>query len=269
MTDRDHDLIIDLVENLLSPAEAKAALERVMADPELRTTYEQQKAARTALADAPAVAMTSTERSQLRQSLMSQLNVEAAPARVETKKRRSWWLPVAGLASAAAAVTAIVVLPGTLGSSSDQGVDTVALTEITVATGFTQSEALPPASGGSESSDSGSEQLYDASSAPQVEGKDLPELLQATVGAASIEELNEDLAEFGLRRGFPVDTDAVDACLNKIKDKLPPETTGAFILGVDPAGASTVVHVGLEFSDGIQAAVSIDLSDCSIVVFDS
>lgn len=269
MTDRDHDLIIDLVENLLSPAEAKAALERVTADPDLRMSYEQQLAAKAALVEATPVAMTSSERSQLRDSLTSQLNIEAAPARVEAKKRRSWWLPAAGLASAAAVVTAIVVLPGTLGSGSDDGADTAALTEITVATGFTQSEALPPASGGAESGDSSSEQLYDAGSAPEVDGKDLPELLEATVGAASIEEINEDLAKLGLRRGYPVDTEAVDACLNKIKGKLPPETTGAFILGVDTAGASTIVHVGLEFSDGIQAAVSINLSDCSIVVFDN
>jgi hypothetical protein len=29
-----------------------------------------------------------------------------------------------------------------------------------------------------------------------------------------------------------------------------------------------IVHLGLTFADGIQAGVSIDLSDCSVVTFD-
>lgn len=268
MTDRDIALIIDLVEDRLSQADAEAALARVTTEPELGAEYRRQLELKRHLGASPAAAMTATERSTLRESLTAQLNIGTAAAVPEKKKRMAWWQPVVGLATAAAAVTAIVVLPGTLGGSDDA--DTAAMTEITVATTVAAS-AVPEAGGEQDSisSDGGSEAGDEGVvAAPEIQARELPNILEFTAGSTSMKEITEELSGLGLLRTTPVDTGEVEVCLEELADELPPETTGAFILGVDSSGTSTVVHVGLEFSDGIQAAVSIDMSDCSVVVFD-
>lgn len=273
MNDRDRDLIIDLVENRLGQPDAQAALLRVKADPELAAEYDQQVALKSALASEPLVAMTSEEQASLRQNLVAQLHLDEAPvvAPIRTQKR-VWWIPALGLGAAALAVTAFVVLPGTFGSTDQAAFDTAALTEITVATttmAAAAADANPPQDGTSNfqgESDAGA--MESPVAVPEVAGEAVPDLLTATAGDKTPEEVDEAVAPLGLRSGPVVDSDAVDVCLEQLRDKLPPETTGAIILGADTSGPSTIVHVGLTFADGIQAGVSIDLADCSIAVYD-
>jgi hypothetical protein len=269
MTDRDRDLIIDLVDDRLSQAEAEAAMTRIKGDPELDAEYQRQVAVRTMLDSEPAAYMTSSERSALRESLTSQLNLDEVPAiaPIRTTKKRSWWQPALGLAAAAAAVTAIVVIPGTFGSSSDSGTD-AALTAITVAETFASAELAP---------ENGTDQGGEADAAPpaeepvtvpEVKGADVPDVLNATTGDKTPEEVSQDVAPLGYQRSLTVDKEDIDQCLELLREKLPPETTGAILLGAEPSGTSMIVHLGLTFADGIQAGVSIDLSDCSVVTFD-
>lgn len=270
MTDRDRDLIIDLVENRLSQADAEAALSRVKATPELAAEYDKQMAVKAALVGEAPVSMTADERADLRQSLVTQLNLDEAPAAAPIRTRRPvWWKPALGLAAGAAAVAAIVVLPGTFGSSSDEGADTAAMTEITVVTTVVASEAIPPQDGTANyEGEADASGMKSPVPVPEVDGEDVPELLSVTAGDKTPEEVTEAVAPMGLRSGPIVDSEDIDACLEELREKLPPETTGAIILGADTSGPSIIVHVGLTFSDGIQAGVSIDLADCSIVTFD-
>jgi hypothetical protein len=269
MTDRDRDLIIDLMDDRLSQADAEAALARIKGDPELAAEYERQVTVKTMLASEPVAQMTPTERSTLRESLTSQLSLDEAPAAapIRTTKKRSWWQPALGLAAAAAAVTAIVIIPGTFGSSSDGGSDS-ALTAITVAETFTAAE-LAPENGtdqGNEADASGG--VEEPVSVPEVKGVDIPDVLSATAGDKTPEEVSEDVAPLGYQRSLTVDREDIDRCLELLREKLPPETTGAILLGAESSGTSMIVHLGLTFADGIQAGVSIDLADCSVVTFD-
>jgi anti-sigma factor RsiW len=271
MTDRDLELIVDLLDNRLSQADAEAALSRINSDPELAAEYEQQVAVKAALTDEAVVAMSSEERSTLRESLITQLNLEEAPvaAPIRTTKR-SWWAPVLGLGAAAVVVVAIVVIPGTFGSSSDSAEETVALSQITVAAATPETAEAPTDNGtdtGGEA-DAAADGLTRSVSVPELEGEDVPDVLTATAGAKTPQEVTEDVSTLGYQQSLNVDREQIDACLAELKAKLPPETTGAIVLGAEETDTSLIVHLGLTFADGIQAGVSVDLADCSVVTFD-
>jgi hypothetical protein len=269
MTDRDLELIVDLIDNRLSQADAEAALARISGDPEMAASYEQQLAVKAALESDVVVAMSSAERTSLRESLTTQLHLDEAPATVPIRTtKRSWWVPALGLGTAAAVVAAIVILPGTFGSSSDSAGETAAFSDITVANDFTESAEIPTDNGTDQGDAVDADGFEEPVSVPEVKGADLPDVLSATAGDKTPQEVTEDVATNGYQRTLTVDREDIDACLDELKAKLPPETTGAIVLGAEETDSSLIVHLGLTFSDGIQAGVSIDLSDCSVVMFD-
>jgi hypothetical protein len=127
MNENDRDLILDLIEGRLAGPEAAAAQARIDASPALRAEMATQWAVRDALRSAEPPQMTVDEQTALHAALLEQLHLSPEPAMpVPVAARRSrWWVPVFGLATAAAVVVGFVAL-GPFGDSDDSGSTEVA-----------------------------------------------------------------------------------------------------------------------------------------------
>ncbi|MEN8112841.1 MAG: hypothetical protein ABFS21_00520 [Actinomycetota bacterium] len=146
MNERDHELIVDLIDGRLSPQEERAALARVETDAELRSEYEAQRAMSSLLADAPVPTMTSDERTRLHAALKQELHLEpvVAPVPARSSRWQRWLAPIGSLAAAAAVLAGVFfVLPQ---SSNDSA--TVALDATTVAASAETTAAPDVADGG-------------------------------------------------------------------------------------------------------------------------
>ena len=267
MNDQDLNLIVDLIESQLSDPEAETAVARIMADPELSSAYAEQLAVHASLTDAPAVSMTVAEKDALSTALASQLNLEAAAAVVPiARKRTAWWMPVVGIATAAAAFTAIFIMPG-LSGSDDSGADTTV-----VASAAAQAPEDPAADdGGTEFGVAEEEAL--AARAPvavvDLEGADLVEVLDATAGESSPEVVQDRLSSMGYTESASVDGDTLDECISVVSEQLPPSATGIVPYGVDNSGTTQIAHLGVVFDDGIGEVMSVDLETCAVVSSDN
>jgi hypothetical protein len=268
MNDRDKDLIIDLGEGRLTQAETEAAMSRVANDPEFAAAYRQQMAVRDTLTDQQEPMMSGAERSAMRAKLVEELHLEDKPVRSKPgPAKRPWWQPVLGLTTVAAAVVAIALLPGTLGSSSDEG--GTADVRFNATDG---AESLPPAAGMEQ--DAGDDAVDLFAPGEPVEVVDLPdakveELLEATEGNTTPAEVERNMSALGYSKSQFVDGSVIEDCVNAIRSSLPAGTTSVLVLGADSTGDSTIVHLGLTMNAGIEAVVTIDLSDCSILPHDS
>ena len=132
MNDHDIDLIVDLIESQLSASEAESALSRIMADPELSAAYAEQLSVRSDLEALPMTSMTTAEKDALNTALVGQLQLDATPVAVPiARNRKAWWAPVIGITAAAAAVTAIFIVPGMSGSD-DSSSDTTIVASISI-----------------------------------------------------------------------------------------------------------------------------------------
>ena len=271
MNDQDRDLILAVAAGELGEAETAAAMARISADPELAEELAAQQAAITALGAVPSVAMTGTERSELRSGLIDQLNLDAAPAVAPTpKSARRWWQPVFGLAAAAAVVAAVVILPGSLGG--DDAADEVALTAETTTETLAAFDADGAQEGGAESgesSDSAAAELTTTSAvaAPDADLMGAPdELLAITKGQRSPMEVEESLDDAAVPylAPFPLDrAAAVDRCLEQLADDLP----AGDLLPLDTAAEdeAEVVFVGVVGAGGIDTVLAIDITTCSVL----
>ncbi|MFB3099603.1 MAG: anti-sigma factor [Acidimicrobiia bacterium] len=119
MNDRDRHLIVSLLDGALSPTEQEEVRARLQIDAEMRAAYEEQLAVSTTLRSAPAVSMSADERNELHGALRAGLFLDdtaaVAPVAAPARRWSRWWAPLAGLATAAVIVTAVVVLPGMFG----------------------------------------------------------------------------------------------------------------------------------------------------------
>ena len=119
MNDRDRHLIVSLLDGALSPTEQEEVRARLQIDAEMRAAYEEQLAVSTTLRSAPAVSMSADERNELHGALRVGLFLDdtaaVAPVAAPAPRWSRWWAPLAGLATAAVIVTAVVVLPGMFG----------------------------------------------------------------------------------------------------------------------------------------------------------
>ncbi len=268
MNDRDRDLIVDLLEGRLSQAETAAAMSRVADDPALAAAYHQQMAVRDTLTGQHEPVLSDAERSNLRADLVEQLHLQHQPVRSGVRRsRRRWWQPVLGLTTVAAAVVAIALLPGTFGSSSDDA--GTAEVRFTATDG---AESLPPAAGMEQGAEDDTADMF-APGEP-VEVVDLPdakvdELLEATAGNTTPAEVERNMSALGYSKSLFIDGSVIEDCVNAVRSSLPAGTTSVLVLGADSTGESTIVHLGLTMDDGIEAVVTIDLKDCSILPHDS
>lgn len=280
MNDQDLNLIVDLIESELSNSEAESALARIMADPELSAAYAEQLAVHASLTELPIASMTVAEKDALNTALVLQLQLEAAAAVVPiARKRKAWWMPIAGIATAAAAVTAIFIMPG-LSESDDSGAETTI-----VASAAAEAEAPedPAArdSAAQGSVDQGSaaddgtaefgvaEEESLAAQAPvavvDLDGADLVEVLEATAGEESQEAVQDQLNALGYTKSASVNAEVLADCIDQVSGQLPPNATGIVLFGVDSSGPTQVAHLGIVFDDGIGGAMSVDLETCAVV----
>ena len=269
MNDRDKDLIVDLLEGRLSRADSEAAMSRVADDPEFAAAYRQQMVVRDALAGQHEPMMSDAERSALRTRLVDELNIVDQPVRSRPERPiRRWWQPVLGLTTVAAAVVAIALLPGSLGSSSSDDAGP-ADTSFNTSDG---AESLPPAAGLER--DAGDDTVALFAPGEPVEVVDLPdarveELLEATEGNTTPAEVEQNMTALGYSKSLFIDGSMIENCVDAIRSSLPAGTSSVLVLGADTTGDTTIVHLGLTMDDGIEAVVTIDLDDCSILPHDS
>lgn len=271
MNDQDRDLILAVAAGELGEAEAAAAMARISADPELAEELAAQRAAMDALGAVPPVAMTGTERADLRSGLMDQLNLDASPAVAPApRSARRWWQPVFGLAAAAAVVAAVVILPGTLGG--DDSADEVALTAETTAESPVTFGADGAQEGGAESGESLDSAAADLTTTSAIAAPDADltgasdELLAITKGQRSPREVEESLDDAGVTYIAPFTlerTAAVEGCIEQLADELP---AGDLLpLGTANEGGAEVIFVGVVGDGGIETVIAIDITTCSVL----
>ncbi|GMQ93371.1 MAG: hypothetical protein BMS9Abin12_0848 [Acidimicrobiia bacterium] len=267
MNDQDRDLIAALAVGRLSTAAAEDAAARIEANPELASEYADQVAALEFLRSSAVPQMTHEERSALHINLTEKLGLtgEGKPA-VPLKRRTRWWQPVFGLATAAAVVAAIVILPGTLtGGSSDESFSPAsaeldsqseALTATTIAAAGTRET---PANDGQTLADETEIAVYETGSV------ELSDLLDRAQGASSPDDLDSRLAPLELTKTTILRTGSLTECLIEIEPDLPRGIQRILPLGAEDIDGSTIAYFGLDYGSGVEAGVSVNLSTCEIV----
>lgn len=273
MNDQDLNLIVDLIESQLSNSEAETALARIMADPELSAAYAEQLAVHASLAELPTASMTVAEKDALNTALVSQLRLESATAVVPiAKRRKAWWMPIAGIATAAAAVTAIFIMPGLSGSDDSSAGTTIvasAAAEAPEDPAAQDSAAQGATADDGASQVDGAEEESRALQAPvavvDLDGADLVEVLEATAGEESPEAVQDQLNALGYTKSASVDADVLAECISQVSGQLPPNATDIVLFGVDSSGPTQIAHLGIVFDDGIEGAMSVDLETCVVV----
>lgn len=171
MNDTDLDLLLALADGRLSAADAEAAQTRVAAEPNLAAELEMQRLALDRLHDLPMPSLDNAERERLHASLREQLHLEpiVAPVPVTRQRRRSWWLPVTGLATAAVVLAGALYVVPRVGEQSTAenvaGVATFDSTEEGASTGEGDVSSPSPTTGATGSEDGASPQSADDSTA--------------------------------------------------------------------------------------------------------
>jgi len=275
MNDHDIGLIVDLIESRLSASEAETALARIMADPDLSAAYAEQLSVRTSLDAVPVASMTAEEKLALNDALVTQLRLEDGPVVVPiARERKAWWAPVVGITAAAAAVTAIFVIPGMSGSDHAAS-DTTIVASASAEAPTEQDRAIEPAGAEGDDGTAAAEEFgsvaeeLEAAEAPvsvkELKGADLVDVLDATAGESSPEAVEDRLNALGYTDSASVSSDTLARCISDISTQLPPNTTDVVLFGVDTSGPTHIAHLGLIFDDGIAAAMSVNLDTCAIV----
>lgn len=263
MNDHDRDLILDLTEGTLSAQDAERARAQVASNAELAAAYELQMAAKNELDTLAPVTMATEERSALRATLIDELHLESAVApapAVAPRRGFAWWKPVAGIASVAAVVAAIVVLPGSLGGSDDAG-DTALGTETSVAVDVASEEssdgaASSPGAGAAEEGPAVAE-------VPQFNSLDGADVLDATEDATSPAEIADSVSALGPQSRATIDVASLEACLERLADQLPSGTVAP--VAFEKRDGADLLFLTVTSGDDVGSVVTIDLTACSLV----
>ena len=262
MNEQDRDLIIALAQGHLSTDAAGQANARIEADPELASAYAEQILALDHLNSLDAPQMTIDERSGLHANLIEQLGLVPVPETppAPAKGKATWWAPVVGLATAAAVVAAVVILPG----SSDESFDDVSaganLDTAVTSTAASAAESAPQTATDELGATDAEELTVYATGSVELE-----ELIEEADGAGSPQAVERQLAELNFTSTVDLDTDEVQTCLNELSTDLPDGITEILVLGADVDNESTVVHLGFDFGSGVEDGLSFVLGDCSLV----
>ncbi len=276
MNDTDIEIILALAQDHLSGQAKADALAHIQADPDLTRELSSQIAAIKALRSLEPPQLTDQERTVLRAELTERLHLET-PRLSSTPARRSvaWWRPMIGLASAAALVLAIIVVPGLLNSGRDEAsADFTALAQVSPAgdDGAARSESAPTSAAADslESLDMGAAEsgtaLFDEDSLNvyEITEQDLPGLLDVVMTEQSSRELSDEkLARYGFAKSSPVDLAAISVCLDVLFDSLPDVDLMPLAVTTDERGQT--VHFGVDSGAGVDSLVSVDLGTCSVV----
>ncbi|MFV1969476.1 MAG: hypothetical protein ACC683_00575 [Acidimicrobiia bacterium] len=276
MNDQDRDLIAALAEGRLSGPTADDALARIETDPEMSAEYADQIAALEFLNSGAVPRMTASERETLHVNLTEQLGLvpKTMPVPAPAKRKIPWWQPAFGVATAAAIVAAIVILPGTLTGGSE---DTAALREVsadldssggeeTQTTAAAAQVQEAPAADGQAFAEEQEIAVYEVYETDSVK---LGDLLDQAQGAVTPDDVSSRLAPLQFTKRTILDTESVLECLNELESDLPPGIERFLPLGAEDVDGSTIAHLGFDFGSGVESAMSIDLSTCEIVDSDS
>lgn len=281
MNDADLEIIISLANGDLDGQDRIDALAHVNADPSLASELDTQISMINAVQSLPGAEMTEAERTTLHANLIEQLHLEQAPmVPVPVKRRVAWWQPAVGLASVAAVVFAIVVVPNMLSSTDGDDVaflevsteisaefgasggateptTTAAGADTTVANDAggddATTEEAPSADAGQDGFQDFDLPLYRVPADRQKEFNDL------ATGETSPVDLREKLERSGFLQGAAVDSGLLQACL-EVLEGLPEGVP----LAIGDGDLDTV-FVGVDAGSGIQTILEIDLATCSVV----
>lgn len=258
MNDHDIDIILALAEGRLSGADAAEARARVEADPELAAELDAQIAAIDALAASPTPSLTASERTDLRTNLIAALHLEAEPSPSAVPARAWSWRPVLfGLASAAALVLAVVVLPNVLSSSSSDEAAFAPAADTAVATqdGAADASELPETSIASQGA--GAPPVI--AEVPEVSKQSMSDLVEARSGASPEADALDESAEINAGNVTLVDLGALASCIEELDREL---ADGAGT----PIAATTTDDGQIVYLEGSTGSlVAIDLGTCSFV----
>ncbi len=282
MNDQDRDLIAALAQGQLSKPAAEDAIARIEADPELSSEYADQITALAFLQSATPPVMTPAERSTLHTNLTAQLGLLPAALQAPTasKKKTQWWVPVFGLATAAAVVAAFVIFPGSSQDtvqevSAELGGETESTSQpFAVSPQTTESPQTPAASGDAQDLASVGESAGavappdaedSALSVYETDTVGLDELLNQANGADSPESVQRQLSNMSFKSLVDLNSDEVNVCLNELATDIPDGILEVLVIGADTEDNQTIVHVGFDFGEGIEDGVSFVLETCKLV----
>ena len=263
MNERDIDLILALAENRLPAAEVAAAEARIAGNPELAAELATQRAAIAAIVAAPPVSLTAAERTDLHQTLRTELNLEPAVTAAAAQSAASggwarWLAPLAGgLAVAAVVIGAFVVVPS-MGGSDDAAFESAATTMLEDAAADGEETDATAAAGGAETPTTtvAAAAAPRAMSVPRIGADDLAEVDEALRGGSLLSLSAGDTA---------IAQDEVLACIETL-----PELAGAGADDVVAVDADAVDVVYLRFVAGGQTVTaSVDLATCSLLEISS
>jgi hypothetical protein len=276
MNDTDRDLVMALAQGNLSTIAAGEAAARIEADPELAAEFAEQVMAVQFLQSAVPPMMSEAERSTLRTNLTTQLGllpVATSGAVVPTKKSR-WWAPALGMATAAVVVAAFVIFPG----AQQESFQEVSMQpEDTSTSGSQAAESSPQTTAAATAAAEQSEGIQsDSAAALPLAGGDpvsvydtdsvaLDELLAQADGADSPESIQRQMSGLSFKASVDVDSDEVNACLDKLSTELPDEIHEIFVIGADVEGDRTTIHIGFDSGEGVEGGMSLVLETCELV----
>lgn len=276
MNDTDRDLVMALAQDSLSTTAAEEATARIEADPELAAEFAEQVMAVQFLQSAVPPMMSEAERSTLRTNLTTQLGLApvASPAAVVPRKKSRWWAPAFGMATAVVVIAAFVIFPGAQQESFQEVSMELEDTSASVSQAAESSPQTTAAAGAPTEQSEGIQS--DSATAPPLAGGDpvsvydtdtvaLDELLAQADGADSPESIQRQMSGLSFKTSVDVDSEEVNACLDKLSTELPDEILEIFVIGADVEGDRTTVHVGFDSGQGVEGGLSLVLETCELV----
>lgn len=279
MNDRDRHLIVSMLDGALSPTEQEEVRARLQIDAEMRAAYEEQFAVSTTLRSAPAVSMSADERNELHGALRAGLFLDdtAAVAPVVAPARRwsRWWAPLAGLATAAVIVTAVVVLPGMFGGEEAAELLSAPAPQTTAAATAPSLEADPLAgvaedSAGERQAREPTSTTAAAAAAETAEPDAALYSLAATAepaGELELPVLGDDFDADGVESAAldsttraTIDYDAAAGCFGSADSVI----GEAVLVGTLSVSGDNVVAVITDATTGAETVIIVDLVTCRV-----
>jgi hypothetical protein len=274
MNQQDRDLIVGMIDNSLSPEESEAVRLRLESDAGFSAEYRTQLAVSETLAAAGGPTLSDAERATLRSRLIDQLSLESAPDVPERSPRPGayrFWKPIVVLSAAAAVIAGFVIIPAMSEFSNDSAEFTTTVAAATAApegvdpTTLTDSEPQGVTDPESSELRYDSDEFADVVDVVDAQGADISDLLKAAAGEMSASTVKDSLSRAGYTDSLSIDGERLEICLSEVAAQIPDSTTNILVMGADNSGGTTIAYLGLTMENGIEAAVSVDLSTCRIV----
>ncbi len=278
MNDRDRHLIVSLLDGALSPTELEEVRARLEIDAEMKAAYDEQLAVSTALGSAPAVSMSADERNELHGALRAGLFLDdktaVAPVAAPVRRRSRWWAPLAGLATAAVIVTAVVVLPGMFGGEEAAELFSAPAPQTTAAA-TAPSLAADPLAGVAEDS-AGERQAQEPTSTTAAAAAETAEpdatlyslaATAAPAGELELPVLGDDFDADGVESAAldstsraTIDYDAAAGCFGSAGSVI----GEAVLVGTLSVSGDNVVAVITDATTGAETVIIVDLVTCQV-----